>query len=197
MTNYLHINKERISSKLRDIFISCICTVLFFIYLPTVKADELSKKALDGDPAALCDYAFTSEMKDSPYLKWHSYALGNISCEMDKEHHQLLGNHSLINIAAEFGSIEQLEADAEGSADKQFLIWSLYANGYDVPKLKAFTWLKVAAENNHPGAQLVLGVLYTFGYIVPESKKQGLVLIKKSKDQGYAFANDIYKFLND
>ena len=138
-----------------------------------------------------------NQNKVSQINKRNSYALGNISCEMDKEHHQHLGNHSLINISAEFGSIEQLEAEAEGSADKQFLIWSLYANGYDVPKLKAFTWLKVAAENSHPGAQLVLGVLYTFGYIVPESKKQGLVLIKKSKDQGYAFANDIYKFLND
>ena len=47
-------------------------------------------------------------------------------------------------------------------------------------KPEAYTWLKQAAGNNHPRALFSLGLLYYYGYIVPEEKEKAMRLIKKS-----------------
>ena len=53
-----------------------------------------------------------------------------------------------------------------------------------VKKAEAYTWLKQAAGNDHPKALFGLGLLYYFGYIVPEEKDKAKKLIQKSGKLG-------------
>jgi TPR repeat protein len=102
-----------------------------------------------------------------------------------------MGQHTLIEIVDIKKDIKQLKKEAENSVNKQLLIWTLYANGYDVSKLTAFTWLKVAAENEHPAALTILGSLYFFGYIVPEDEEKGYQLIQRASDLDYSIAKNL------
>ena len=58
--------------------------------------------------------------------------------------------------------LEQLEKDAMDSVEAQFQIGMRYTCGIVEPRdyEEAFTWLKIAAENNHPYAQFRLGMAY-------------------------------------
>ena len=105
-------------------------------------------------------------------------------------------SHDLVIIEDTEKTAKQIKVEANNDSNKQFLLWTLYANGYDVSKITAFTWLKVAAENKHPAALMVLGALYFFGYIVPEDKNKGIKLIQESADLQYPLAKDLFKQLN-
>ena len=152
--------------------------------------------ALDGDPVSMCNYAQEIDGDEKNKLLKHSYLLGNISCKEAVAHNKFASSHDLVIIEDTEKTAKQIKAEANNNPNKQFLLWALYANGYDVSKLTAFTWLKVAAENKHPAALMVLGTLYCFGYIVPEDKDKGLKLIQESADLQYSLAKDFMKQLN-
>ena len=76
----------------------------------------------------------------------------------------------------------------DGDIDTQYLMWLLYVNDKGVKKPEAYTWLKQAAGNNHPKALFGLGLLYYYGYIVPEEKDKAKRLIQKSGKLGLKLA---------
>ena len=77
----------------------------------------------------------------------------------------------------------------DGDIDTQYLMWLLYVNDKGVKKAEAYTWLKQAAGNNHSKALFGLGLLYYFGYIVPEEKDKAKKLIQKSGKLGLNLAS--------
>jgi hypothetical protein len=171
---------------------SKISLILIFLFqFAAVMGGELKKMALDGDPQSLCAYAEQLDTEDLNRFKKHAYILGNISCNVSQPIQKKIGQHTLIEIVDTKKDIKQLKKEAENSVNKQLLIWTLYANGYDVSKLTAFTWLKVAAENKHPAALTILGSLYFFGYIVPEDKEKGYQLIQAASDLDYSIAKNL------
>ena len=76
----------------------------------------------------------------------------------------------------------------DGDINAQFKMWTFYVNNKGVSKAEAWTWLKQAAGNNHPEANFSLGLLYYYGYIVPEERKRGITLITKSSELGFKLA---------
>ena len=173
--------------------------LLFLIYsthISITSANVLKKMALDGDPVSMCNYAQEIDGEEKNKLIKHSYLLGNISCKEPAVHNNFASSHDLVIIEDTEKTAKQIKAEANNDSNKQFLLWTLYANGYDVSKLTAFTWLKVAAENKHPAALMILGTLYCFGYIVPEDKDKGLKLIQESANLHYSLAKDVLKQLN-
>ena len=171
---------------------SKISLILIFLFqFAAVMGGELKKMALDGDPQSLCAYADQLDIEDLNRFKKHAYILGNISCNVSQPIQKKMGQHTLIEIVDTKKDIQQLKQEAENNVSKQLLIWTLYANGYDVSKLTAFTWLKVAAENEHPAALTILGSLYFFGYIVPEDREKGYQLIQRASDLDYSMAKNL------
>ena len=173
--------------------------LLFLIYTTHISityANDLKKMALDGDPVSMCNYAQEIDGEEKNKLFKHSYLLGNISCKDAAVYNKFASGHDLVIIEYTEKTAKQIKAEANNDSNKQFLLWTLYANGYDVSKLTAFTWLKVAAENKHPAALMILGTLYCFGYIVPEDKDKGLKLIQESAALEYHLAKDFLKQLN-
>ena len=77
----------------------------------------------------------------------------------------------------------------DGDIDTQYLMWLLYVNDKGVKKPEAYTWLKQAAGNEHPKALFGLGLLYYYGYIVPEEKDKAKKLIQKSGKLGLNLAS--------
>ena len=77
----------------------------------------------------------------------------------------------------------------DGNIDTQYLIWLLYVNDKGVKKPEAYTWLKQAAGNDHPKALFSLGILYYYGYIVPEEKDKAKKLFQKSGRLGLSLAS--------
>ena len=55
--------------------------------------------------------------------------------------------------------------------------------------------MKQAAGNNHPGALMSLGLLYLYGYIVPEEEPQAIRLLKKSKDRDFILSDIALKII--
>ena len=177
---------------LANMFFKFFLLLLFvFQLMSPVQADDLKKMALDGDPQSLCAYADQLVGEDLNRFKKHAYILGNISCNVSHKILKKMSQHTLIEIIDTKKDIRKLKQEAENSVNKQLLIWTLYANGYDVSKLTAFTWLKVAAENEHPAALTILGSLYFFGYIVPEDKEKGYQLIQRASDLDYSIAKNL------
>ena len=170
--------------------------LIYIIHISITSANDLKKMALDGDPVSMCKYAQELDGEEKNKLYKHSYLLGNISCKKAIKHNDFAGSHELVIIEDTKKTAKQIKAEANNDPNKQFLLWTLYANGYDVSKLTAFTWLKVAAENKHPAAIMILGTLYCFGYIVPEDKDKGLKLIQESADLQYSLAKDFLRQLN-
>jgi TPR repeat protein len=173
-----------------------ILLAFIFQFMAPVQADELKKMALDGDPQSLCTYADQLDGENLNRLKQHAYILGNIQCHLSNSTLEKIGQHTLIEVIDTKKEFKHLKQEAENNVNKQLLIWTLYANGYDVSKLTAFTWLKVAAENEHPAALTILGSLYFFGYIVPEDKDRGYQLIQQASDLNYSIAKNLIAELN-
>ena len=170
--------------------------IIYTIHISIISANDLKKMAFDGDPVSMCKYAQELHGEEKNKLFKHSYLLGNISCKEAIDLNEFKKSHDMVIIEDTEKTAKEIKAEASNDPNKQFLLWTLYANGYDVSKLTAFTWLKVAAENKHPAALIVLGTLYHFGYIVPEDKDKGFKLIQESADLQYSLAKEFLKQLN-
>jgi TPR repeat protein len=72
-------------------------------------------------------------------------------------------------------------------------LWLLYVNDLGISKSKAYVWIKKAAFYKQSRAIFGLGLLYYYGYIVPEQKSKAINLFEESSSLGYSFAST---FLN-
>ena len=86
----------------------------------------------------------------------------------------------------------------EDDSFAQYQLWLLYINGEFIPKPKAYVWLKKAAGNKYPDALYSLGLLYYYGFIVPEQKSKALKLLEESSELGspnaHFFLENLEKF---
>ena len=77
---------------------------------------------------------------------------------------------------------------AEGDADAQFKLGSLYYQGFGVPQdfKEAIAWLRKAAEQNHTSAQVTLGAIYADGIpgVVEKNYPQALMWFIFAAGQG-------------
>ena len=82
--------------------------------------------------------------------------------------------------------LEQLEKDAMDSVEAQFQIGMRYTCGIVEPRdyEEAFTWLKIAAENNHPYAQFRLGMAYLIRLGVDRDLFEAAIWFSASAAQG-------------
>ena len=176
-----------------------------------VYAEGYLKNAQDGQPKAQYLYAMNllEEGNKNAALEWLTIAAAqghvksslwieqNIDFQNDKFMLSLIAANEELKNKVKFYTSNNLEKMKKigkaGNADTQFLLWLLYINDLHITKPKAYVWIKKAAFNKHPRATFALGLLYYYGYIVPEQKSKAIKLFKESTALGYSFAST---FLN-
>ena len=185
--------------------------ILFYIcFYHSAFADDLKKMAKEGVPTAQFDLALRemstnnnliSEWLVIAALQGHKKA-GHYLAKLPSKPNSIANNLSLsnsndISFLQQFGPIKKLSKEDlktirvkgnNGDIEAQYLMWELYVNDKGVSKAEAWTWLKQAAGNNHAKANFSLGLLYFYGYIVPEERKKATRLFKVSGELGFLFA---------
>ena len=185
--------------------------LLAFFSSQYVYAESYLKGAQDGQPKAQYLYAMSllEVGNKNAALDWLAIAAAqghlksslwieqNTDYQKDKFMRSLIKtNKELKNVIKPYTSSELKEmkkVGKDGNADTQFLLWLLYINDLHISKPKAYVWIKKAAFKKHPRATFSLGLLYYYGYIVPEQKSKAIKLFKESTALGYSFAST---FLN-
>ena len=195
------------------------CTTLFqkftFLYLLVISVygfgNELEKMARDGDPNAQYEFGLKEMTANSNFLsdwlvisalqghKKASHYLRKLPTETNIIANAInTANTQDLSFLQKYGPIDKIpkkELNAMrklgngGDINAQFKMWMFYVNNKGVNKAEAWTWLKQAAGNNHPEANFSLGLLYYYGYIVPEEKKRAMALISKSSELGFKLAD--------
>jgi len=183
-----------------------IVLILIPIY---ILADELIKDAADGKPHA--QYLVGQELLDNKDTSGFDHLLiaakqGHLKSillleSLNKGKPKLINYKALLSsqckyiaIAGELSDSKKKELSNNGNkgdVTTQFCMWIYYVNNLGIQKSEAYTWLKQAAGNNHPEALLGLGLLYHFGYIVPEEKSKSTRLFNKSKGLGSVLFDDL------
>lgn len=194
------------------------CTTLFqkFTFLCLlvisgyVSGNELEKMARDGNPNAQYEFGLKEMSANSNFLsdwlvisalqghKKASHYLRKLPTETNIIANVInTANTQDLSFLQKYGPIDKIpkkELNAirklgnGGDINAQFKMWTFYVNNKGVSKAEAWTWLKQAAGNNHPEANFSLGLLYYYGYIVPEEKKKAMTLISKSSELGFKLA---------
>ena len=186
--------------------------ILLVIFLSQyICAEDYLKDAQDGQPRAQYLYAMNLLKKGNKNeaLDWliiaaaQGHLRSSLWIEQNTDYQEdifmsalVLTNNELKNKVKPYTSneLEQMKKiGKEGNSDTQFLIWLLYVNNLYISKPKAYVWIKKAAFNKHPRATFALGLLYYYGYIVPEQKSKAIKLFNESSALGYSFAES---FLN-
>ena len=186
--------------------------ILLVIFLSQyICAEDYLKDAQDGQPRAQYLYAMNLLKKGNKNeaLDWliiaaaQGHLRSSLWIEQNTDYQEdifmsalVLTNNELKNKVKPYTSdeLEQMKKiGKEGNSDTQFLIWLLYVNNLYVSKPKAYVWIKKAAFNKHPRATFAMGLLYYYGYIVPEQKSKAIKLFNESSALGYSFAES---FLN-
>ena len=186
-----------------------ILLVIFFTQ--SICAEDYLKDAQDGQPRAQYLYAMNLLKKGNKNeaLDWliiaaaQGHLRSSLWIEQNTDYQEdifmsalVLTNNELKNKVKPYTSdeLEQMKkVGKEGNSDTQFLIWLLYVNNLYISKPKAYVWIKKAAFNKHPRATFAMGLLYYYGYIVPEQKSKAIKLFNESSALGYSFAES---FLN-
>jgi TPR repeat protein len=176
-----------------------------------VYAESYMKDAQDGLPKAQYEYAMSliEKGKKNIALDWLTIAAAqghlksslwieqNIDYRKNKFMNSLIATNEELKDKVKSYTFDELEEIKKigkaGDADTQFLLWLLYINDLSISKPKAYVWIKKAAFNKQPRATFALGLLYYYGYIVPEQKSKAIKLFKESSALGYSFAST---FLN-
>ncbi len=171
----------------------------------SVVANELLQQAMDGEPEAQYQYAFIIGDSDATksrhlieiaafqnHLKSQQYYLAHIA---DNDFHAQLFKNNIKKYQTIFekeftkGDLNQLrKIGNDGDIETQYFLWLLYVNNLGVSKAEAYTWLKQAAGNLHPEATFSLGLLYYYGYIVPQELPKAKKLILNSQALGSSLA---------
>ena len=186
--------------------------ILLVIFLSQyICAEDYLKDAQDGQPRAQYLYAMNLLKKGNKNeaLDWliiaaaQGHLRSSLWIEQNTDYQEdifmsalVLTNNELKNKVKPYTSneLEQMKkVGKEGNSDTQFLIWLLYVNNLYISKPKAYVWIKKAAFNKHPRATFAMGLLYYYGYIVPEQKSKAIKLFNESSALGYSFAES---FLN-
>ena len=186
--------------------------ILLLIFLSQcIYAEGNIKDAQNGQPMSQYLYAMNwlEEGNKNSALDWLTIAASqghlksslwieqNIDYQKDKFLRSLITkNKELKNKVKLYTSDELKEMKKigkDGDSDTQFLLWLLYINDLHISKPKAYVWIKKAAFNKQPRATFALGLLYYYGYIVPEQKSKAIKLFKESSALGFSFAST---FLN-
>ena len=194
------------------------CTTLFqkftFLCLLVISGyvfgNELEKMARDGSPNAQYEFALKTMSADTNFIsdwlviaslqghKKASHYLRKLPTEKNiianAIKSQITQDQSFLQKYGSIDKIPKKELNAirklgnDGDINAQFKMWTFYVNNKGVSKAEAWTWLKQAAGNNHPEANFSLGLLYYYGYIVPEERKRAMALITKSSELGFKLA---------
>jgi len=186
--------------------------ILLVIFLSQyICAEDYLKDAQEGQPRAQYLYAMNLLKKGNKNeaLDWliisaaQGHLRSSLWIEQNTDYQEdifmrtlVLTNNELKNKVKPYTSneLEQMKKiGKEGNSDTQFLIWLLYVNNLYISKPKAYVWIKKAAFNKHPRATFAMGLLYYYGYIVPEQKSKAIKLFNESSALGYSFAES---FLN-
>jgi len=186
--------------------------ILLVIFLSQyIHAEGNLKDAQDGLPKAQYQYAMSliEEGKKNTALDWFMIAAAqghlksslwieqNIDYRKDEFITALIATNEELKDKVKsytFDELEEIKKNGKaGDADTQFLLWLLYVNDLGISKPKAYVWIKKAAFNKQPRAIFGLGLLYYYGYIVPEQKTKAMKLFKESNALGFGFSS---AFLN-
>ena len=183
--------------------------ILLVIFLSQfVYAESYLKDAQDGQPAAQYFYAMNLLKKGKQnralgfftiaaaqgHLKSSLWIEQNTDYQKDEFMSALVATNKMLKNKVKAYSSEELKAiGKQGDSNTQFLMWLLYVNDLYFSKPKAYVWIKKASFNKHPRGTFALGLLYYYGYIVPEQKSKAIQLFKESSALGYSFAT---AFLN-
>ena len=186
--------------------------ILLVIFLSQyIHAEGNLKDAQDGLPKAQYQYAMSliEEGKKNTALDWFMIAATqghlksslwieqNIDYRKDEFITALIATNEELKDKVKsytFDELEEIKKKGKaGDADTQFLLWLLYVNDLGISKPKAYVWIKKAAFNKQPRAIFGLGLLYYYGYIVPEQKTKAMKLFKESNALGFGFSS---AFLN-
>ncbi len=157
---------------------------------------DLALKEISIDASLFSDWLLIAALQDHQkaihYLRKFSKNKVLITQELrliSEQNKNFLQTYSYI-VNLEKKDLNKLRKDGnDGDIDTQYLMWLLYVNDKGVKKPEAYTWLKQAAGNNHPRALFGLGLLYYYGYIVPEEKDKAKRLIQKSGKLGLNLAS--------
>ena len=186
--------------------------ILLVIFLSQyIHAEGNLKDAQDGLPKAQYQYAMSliEAGKKNTALDWFMIAATqghlksslwieqNIDYRKDEFITALIATNEELKDKVKsytFDELEEIKKKGKaGDADTQFLLWLLYVNDISITKPKAYVWIKKAAFNKQPRAIFGLGLLYYYGYIVPEQKTKAMKLFKESNALGFGFSS---AFLN-
>jgi len=182
--------------------------ILLVIFLSQcIYAEDYLKDAQDGQPKAQYLYAMNLLKKGNKNeaLDWiiiaavQGHLRSSLWIEQNIDYQKDTFLMALVETNEELKSkVKQYTYDElkemkkigkEGNSKTQFLLWLLYVNDLYISKPKAYVWIKKAAFNKHPRATFALGLLYYYGYIVPEQKSKAIELFKESSSLGYSFAS--------
>ena len=189
-----------------------ICLIPFFLN-HALANEGILKKVKDGEAYSLYEYGHTLFSKDPSkaidlmmlsalqnniqalnYLISHDDIEGDVKIFLKDRAHHISINQSNIEGLQKLGS--------EDDSSAQYQLWLLYINGELIKKPKAYIWLKKAAGNQYPDALYSLGILYHYGFIVPEQRGKALKLLEESAELGSLKAQffldnlDKFKHLN-
>ena len=182
--------------------------ILLVIFLSQyIYAEGNLKDAQDGVPKAQYQYAMSliEEGKKNTALDWFTIAAAqghlksslwieqNIDYRKDEFITALIETNEELKDKVKsytFDELEEIKKNGKaGDADTQFLLWLLYVNDLGISKPKAYVWIKKAVFNKQPRAIFGLGLLYHYGYIVPEQKSKAMKLFKESSTLGFGFSS--------
>jgi TPR repeat protein len=171
-----------------------ICLIPFFLN-HALANEGILKKVKDGEAYSLYEYGHTLFSKDPSkaidlmmlsalqnniqalnYLKSHDDIDGDIKIILTDRTEDLNINQS--------NKVGLQKLGLKDDSFAQYQLWLLYINGEFIPKSKAYVWLKKAAGNKYPDAMYSLGILYYYGFIVPEQKSKALKLLEESSELG-------------
>jgi TPR repeat protein len=171
-----------------------ICLIPFFFNHAPAN-EGILKKVKDGEAYSLYEYGQTLYLKDTSkaidlmmlsalqnnlkalnYLISHDAIDGDVKIFLKDRAHHISINQSNIESLQKLGS--------ENDSFAQYQLWLLYINGEFIPKPKAYVWLKKSSGNQYPDALYSLGILYYYGFIVPEQRSKALKLLQESTELG-------------
>ena len=155
---------------------------------------EYGQRLYSKDPSKATDLMMLSALQNNiqalNYLKSHDDIDGDIKIFLKDRIEDLSIDQSNIDNLKKLG--------LEDNSFAQYQLWLLYINGEFVTKPKAYVWLKKAAGNKYPDAMYSLGILYYYGFIVPEQESKALRLLEESSGLGSSnaqfFLDNLEKF---
>lgn len=186
--------------------LSKLLILLFLFFSFPVLACDYIKDAREGLPKSQYRYAMelieASNETDAlnwltisaaqGYLKSSDWIKQNLNYQEDIFLNALIDtNDGLRELVRAYTPSELKELKTQGKqgdSKSQFILWLLYVNDLYISKPKAYVWLKKAVERKYPRALFGLGLLYFYGYIVPQQETKAFDLIENSNKVGYNFA---------